>query len=128
MTAPGEAASPQHRAWWRAVVVLLVIVLAGLPSESSRDLALAQDWHFDPIDQDVAALLGARKSVAEQSDTGHGSASEASNRDGDTPDGMVPGASVPAPPAASLHISWRGAPDSAQPAGLLPYSTGPPRA
>jgi hypothetical protein len=103
-------------------------VLAGLSSESSRDAAPAQDWIFDTLDQHAALLLGARKSLAEQAESESGKASEAPNGDGDTPDGMALGASVPAPLAASLHFSWPAAANSAQPASLLPYSTGPPRA
>lgn len=116
VTAPEYAASAQRHVGWRAAVaILLVLALTGLPSESSRDLALAQDWYFDNLEQPAVVLLGARE------------VGKAPDRD-DAPDGLLPRADVSALVAASLRFSSFAAPGNARPASLLPHSTGPPRA
>jgi hypothetical protein len=114
VTAPNQAASPEHHVGWRLVAVLLVLVLTGLPSESSRDLALEQDWYFDNLEEPAAVLLGAR-----------GKASEVPSRQ-DATDGMMLRANASSLIAASLPFSSSAAPSKAQPASLLPESTGPP--
>jgi hypothetical protein len=121
VTVPEHAESPTSTSW--QAVAVLFLLLFGLPSTSFRDVALAHDWYFGPLDSRPAVLAEARKSIAKQQGVDGAAGSEAQDQD----DGPPPRASS-AVQSASAGFSTAGTRVEPQQPSLLPHSTGPPRA